>query len=221
MPIRSVIPANDGLACAGGPDVARRSCDDDTVLFTPRFDKSAREKAVVDAALRLLAQDGDAGLTVRRLAAEANVPVSSLYELAPSQDGVRGVRAAVMREVADRIEKRIEALPADLHGRPWGRAALRALLPLNPQRRQEVTATLYIAASGLHDPVLRTAWKLVDDVVRDTCVRALDAMGLDDGQAQLDQLHAVIDGLARQMVMHADQRSPDWGVAVLDRMLPS
>lgn len=94
---------------------------------------------MVDAALRLIAQDGDAGMTVRRLAAEASVPVSSIYELSPSQDGVRGVRVAVMREVADRIGQRIEALPADLTGPQWGKAALRALLPLNPQRRQEVT----------------------------------------------------------------------------------
>jgi len=63
----------------------------------------------------------------------------------------------VIREVADRIEKRIGALSQDLTGRQWGKVALRALLPLNPQRRQQVTATLYIAASGLHNPVLHAA----------------------------------------------------------------
>lgn len=191
------------------------------MLFTPRFDKSAREKAVVDAALRLIVRDGDGGLTVRRLAAEANVPLSSIYELDLSQDGVRGVRVAVMREVAERITQRIAALPAHLGGRQWAMAALRALLPLNPQRRHDAIATLYIGASGLHDPGLRAAWKLVDDVVRETCVRALDATGLDGGRSQLDHLHAVIDGLVRQMVLQADDRPSDWAIAVLERMLPS
>lgn len=181
-------------------------------------DKPAREKAVVAAALQVIAREGGTALTVRRVAAEAKIPVSSLYELFPSLDAVR---AAMMREVADRVRGRIGALSAELKGRPWARAALRALLPSNPQRQQDVIATLYIGALGPHNPVLHAAWKLVDDVVLETCVRALDAMGLDGRQAQLDQLHAVIDGLSRQMVMHADQRSPDWGVAVLERMLPS
>lgn len=183
----------------------------------PRVDKPARERAVVDAALRLIAQEGGNALTVRRVAAEAQIPMSSLYELFPS---LNAVRAAVMREVAERIAQRIEALPADLKGRQWAMAALRALLPLNPQRRHDVIATLYIGASGLHDPGLRAAWKLVDDAVRETCVRALEAMGLDGGRAQQDQLHAVMDGLARQMVLQAEERPPEWGVAVLDRMLP-
>lgn len=100
-------------------------------------------------------------------------------------------------------------------------AALRALLPLNPQRRHDAIATLYIGASAPHDPDLRAAWKLVDDVVRETCGRALDAMRLEGGSAQLDQLHAMIDGLARQMVMHADERPTEWAVTVLDRMLPA
>lgn len=181
-------------------------------------DKPARERAVVAAALRLITQEGDAAMTVRRVAAEAKIPMSSLYELFSSQDAVW---AAVMREVEGRISRRIEALPAEPSGRQWGRAALRALLPLNPQRRQEVIAALYIGALGLHNPDLCAAWQLVDDAVRGTCRRALDAMGLDGGPAQLDQLHAVIDGLARQMVMHADDRSPEWAVAVLDRMLPA
>ncbi|SLM93431.1 hypothetical protein FM110_09875 [Brachybacterium nesterenkovii] len=74
---------------------------------------------------------------------------------------------------------------------------------------------------GLHNPDLRAAWRLADDAVRETCRRALDAMGPDGGQAQQDQLHVVIDRLARQVVMHDHQRSPDWAIAVLDRMLPA
>ncbi|WP_422117793.1 TetR/AcrR family transcriptional regulator [Brachybacterium sp. UNK5269] len=186
-------------------------------MFKPMVDKPARERAVVAAALRLIAQEGDAAMTVRRVAAEAKIPMSSLYELFASQDAVW---AAVMREVEGRISRRIEALPAEPSDRQWGRAALRALLPLNPQRRQEVIAAVYIGALGVHNPALHAAWQLVDDAVRATCRRALGAMGLDGGPAQLDQLHSVIDGLARQMVMHADDRSPDWAVAVLDRMLP-
>lgn len=57
--------------------------------------------------------------------------------------------------------------------------------------------------------------------MRETCARAIDAMGLKGGPSQLDHLHALIDGMARQMVLQADERSPEWGVAVLDRMPPA
>lgn len=173
---------------------------------------------MVAAALRLIALEGDAAMTLRRVAAEAQIPMSSLYELFPSQNAVRG---AVMREVAERIAQRIDALPEDLSGRQWALAALRALLPLNPQRRHDVVATLYIGASGLHDPGLRAEWKLVDDAVRETCLRALDAMGLKGGESQLHHLHAVIDGLTRQMVLQTGEQQADWAVTVLDRMLPA
>ena len=62
-----------------------------------------------------------------------------------------------MGEVADRTRQRIEELPADLSGRPWAKAALPALVPLNPQRRQQVFATLHIGELGLHNPDLRAA----------------------------------------------------------------
>lgn len=144
--------------------------------------------------------------------------MSSMYELFPS---LNAVREALLREVAERIAQRIEALPAELSGRQWAMAALRALLPLNPQRRHDVVATLYIGASAQHGPGLRAAWKLVDDAVRETCVRALDAIGPNGGPSQLDHLHAAIDGLAHQTVLQAEERPTDWAVTVLDRMLPA
>lgn len=82
----------------------------------PRVDKSVRERAVIDTALRLLAQEGGDALTVRRVATEAKIPMSSLYQMFPS---LSAVRAALLREVAERITQRIEALPVELSGRQW------------------------------------------------------------------------------------------------------
>lgn len=79
--------------------------------------------------MRRWPQNGGAALTTRAVAVEAGISPGSFYELFSSQDAVR---AAVMREVADRIRHRIEELPADLSGRPWAGVALRALLPLKP-----------------------------------------------------------------------------------------
>lgn len=170
------------------------------------------------AALRLIARDGDAALTVRRVAAEAQIPPTSLRDQFPSQNAVR---ESMMRVVAQRVKQRIDALPGEPASAQWGRAALMELLPVDQQRRQEAIATLYLGAAALHDPARRAAWKLVDDVVRETCVRALDAMGLGGSPTRLDQLRSVIDGLARQMLLQADERPAAWGAAVLDRMLPS
>src|SRR5699024_3808245 len=102
---------------SSGQGSASLSCDDE-IVFKPMVDKPARERAVVAAALRLIAQEGDAAMTVRRVAAEAKIPMSSLYELFASQDAVW---AAVMREVAGRISQRIEALPTEPSDRQWGR----------------------------------------------------------------------------------------------------
>lgn len=186
-------------------------------MFEATIDKSAREAVVAAAALRLIARDGDAALTVRRVAAEARIPPTSLRDQFPSQNAVR---EAMMRAVAGRLQGRIDALSAAATAQ-WGRAALMELLPLDPQRRQEAIATIYVGAAALHDPARRAAWKLVDDVVRETCVRALDSMGLGGNPARLDQLRSTVDGLTRQLLLQADDRSPAWGAAVLDRMLPS
>lgn len=186
-------------------------------MFEPS-DKSAREVVVVAAALRLIARDGDAALTVRRVAAEAQIPPTSLRDQFPSQNAVR---EAMMRAVAQRIKKRIDALPSDPHDLQWGRAALLELLPLSQQRRQEAIATVYIGAAALHDPDRRAAWKLVDDAKCDVCKRALDAMGLGGNAARLDQLHSLIDGLTSQMLLQANERPAIWDADVLHRMLPS
>lgn len=170
------------------------------------------------AALRLITRDGDAALTVRRVAAEAQIPPSSLRDQFPSQNAVR---EAMMRAVAQRLRHRIDALQPGPTGPQWGRAALLELLPLSRQRRQDAIATLYLSAAALHDPARRAAWKLVDDAVRETCLRALEAMGLEGDTVRVDQLHSLVDGLTRQMILQADERPPGWGAAALGRMLPS
>ncbi|MGO2822527.1 MAG: TetR/AcrR family transcriptional regulator [Brachybacterium tyrofermentans] len=189
-----------------------------SAVFEPTTDKKAREIAVANAALRLMARDGDAALTVRRVAAEAGLPPTSLRDQFPSQDAVR---VAMMRAVALRLRGRIDALPIEPTEAQWGRAALLELLPLGQQRRQEAIASLYLGAAALHDPARREAWKLVDDVVHETCVRALGALGLEGNPARLDQLRSTIDGLTHQMLLQAEERPPAWGAAVIARMLPS
>ncbi|MGP5254324.1 TetR/AcrR family transcriptional regulator [Brachybacterium alimentarium] len=187
-------------------------------MFERSTDKAAREAAVAAAALRLITRDGDAALTVRRVAAEAQIPPTSLRDQFPSQDAVREV---MMRAVAQRLQERIDALPLEPAGTHWGRAVLLELLPLSQLRRQEAIATLYLSAAALHDPARRAAWKLVDDVAHQACARALEAMGLGGNPARLDQLRSLVDGLTRQMLLQADERPAAWGAAVLDRMLPS
>lgn len=186
-------------------------------MFEPS-DRAARETAVAAAALRLLAREGDAALTVRRVAAEAQIPPTSLRDQFPSQNAVREVMA---RTIAERLRNRVDALPAELAGAQWGRAALLELLPLGQQQRQEGIATLYLGAAALHDPARRAAWQLIEDASLEICRRALDAMGLGSEPARLDQLRSTVDGLTRQMLLQAEDRPVAWGAAVLDRMLPS
>ncbi|MEJ2577855.1 MAG: TetR/AcrR family transcriptional regulator [Kineosporiaceae bacterium] len=70
----------------------------------------ARVRAILDAAEHILTTDGASALTVRRLAAEAGVPVGTLYQFFPDKQ-------AVVDELAHRYLDEFAALTADLVAR--------------------------------------------------------------------------------------------------------
>ncbi len=63
---------------------------------------------LLDAASRLLAAEGPAALTMRRIAAEVGCSTTVLYTLFGSKDGLAG---GLYREGFERFRRRLEALP--------------------------------------------------------------------------------------------------------------
>lgn len=135
----------------------------------------ARDTKVIAAAWRLIARDGVLALTVKALADEAGVAVSSMRYTMPSQ---AVVRERALEAIAPSIRDRVSALPADLEGGPErARLLLRLLLPLDAERRLEAAVLLTLSASALTEPDLQPIWREVDGTIRDVCAQALRAWG--------------------------------------------
>lgn len=180
------------------------------------MDQDERDRAVVAAAWRVIETEGVAALSVRRVAAEAGIAPSSLRYLFPTQ---ASVRARAITAAGERIRVRIEALPADVHARTWAKAALLELLPLDDERRTEMSVTIALGVAAKADPALQPLRRTLDDEVRAVCARAAVAVGLTDPR-DIDALHAMIDGLALHLIVQDPAEESAWATAALDHWLP-
>jgi len=109
----------------------------------------ARRAAIVAATIRCLARDGYAGLTMKRVAAEAGLSPGILHYYFPDK---RAILAAAAREVTDDLDRRVVA---EARGARGARARLRALIRacLEVAARDRGTWTVFIEFWGeaLHD----------------------------------------------------------------------
>lgn len=177
----------------------------------------ARDSRVITAAWRLIAREGVLALTVKALADEAGVAVSSMRYTMPSQ---AVVRERALQAIAPSIRDRVSALPMDLEGGPdRARMLLSLLLPLDAERRLEASVLLALSACALTEPGLQPIWREVDGTIRDVCAQALRALGVRGDVVALDHLHTVINGLIAQLMNRGEGRSPQWAIAALDREL--
>lgn len=182
------------------------------------MDVDERRRTVSEAACRVLVRDGLTALTVRRVAAEAGLPPSSLRYTFPTQ---ASVRAHAIGLVFDRTSERIDALDPDDEG--WARAVLLELLPLDDERRVELEVYLALGTAALTDDELRIAHDRVVELVRGWCANVLRVVGVPDADLLVEsrRLYALLDGLALHMVRVATPGDVGWGIAVLDRHLGS
>jgi AcrR family transcriptional regulator len=180
------------------------------------MDVEERRRTVSEAACRVLVRDGLTALTVRKVAAEAGLPPSSLRYTFPTQ---ASVREHAIDLVFDRTSERIEAISGD--GRQWAWDVLLETLPLDEERRVELEVYLALGTAALTDQALRPAHERVVGLIRDWCGRVLEALGVPAAVREVEtaRLHALIDGLALQLVrLDADgDGDPAWAIAVLER----
>lgn len=177
----------------------------------------ARDSRVITAAWRLIAREGVLALTVKALADEAGVAVSSMRYTMPSQ---AVVRERALQAIAPSIRERVSALPVDPEGGPdRARMLLSLLLPLDAERRLEASVLVALSACALTEPGLQPIWREVDGTIRDVCAQALRALGVRGDVVALDHLHTFINGLIAQLMNRGEGRSPQWAIAALDREL--
>ncbi|HEX8630632.1 MAG TPA: TetR family transcriptional regulator C-terminal domain-containing protein [Catenuloplanes sp.] len=182
------------------------------------LDAAARDTAVIQAAWHVIAREGIAALTVRRVAAQAGLAPSSLRYTFPTQ---AVVRERAITAVSRHLSERIAALPDDPTARAWARAALLELLPLDQQRSLEMEVFLALGMAAMTDDTLLPLWHQADAVVRKVCSEAITAAGGEPSGVHVDRLHALIDGLAFHLLVRDRTRGHDWAEQVVDRELRS
>lgn len=169
----------------------------------PRLiDHDERDRQIAEASMRVLARDGLAGLSVRHVAAEAGIATASLRRAFPEQDALRRFCLEHIRLSATR---RIQGVRGE--GRPAVLAVLEELLPLDEERRIELTAHLQLGALALSSEQLRPVLVQFNEGIRELCaglIAELDRVGElrpgADRTVEADRLHALVDGVALHLL---------------------
>ncbi|MGX9294181.1 TetR/AcrR family transcriptional regulator [Tsukamurella paurometabola] len=196
-------------------------------------DPDQRRSAIADAAVTVVARGGADHATLANVAAEAGLAIGSVRHYF---DGQAAMVEYAMRWLADRIGDRVRSiaqpvLDGDVTGADARRRAtvdlLSELLPLDENRRREVTAWLALSTSAIHRPELR---RIVDDLhgavralTRAIVERSTAAGGVDPGDRAVvldaERLAALVDGLAVDAVLCPDLYPPELLRAVIERHL--
>ncbi|MCU1637850.1 MAG: hypothetical protein JWL94_497 [Microbacteriaceae bacterium] len=189
-----------------------------------RIDRLAKERAVGEAAWRVVVRDGVTKLSVRNVAAEAEIAAGSLRYLFPTQEALRTyVLDLVRRRVADRIR----GLTPQRTMRQTVEGYFAQLLPLDAERRVEMEVFLSVGVLAFTDPTLRPAYERAHKDLREGCQRILEMLATDPEYSALDaggetaRTHALIDGLAFHLVRQQANEATTWACEELARHLDS
>ncbi|MBP8882266.1 MAG: TetR family transcriptional regulator C-terminal domain-containing protein [Dermatophilaceae bacterium] len=164
----------------------------------PRLiDHEARATEITEAAWRVLLRDGVAGVSVRNVAAEAGVATASLRRSFPTQ---AALLAACLTLMGERVAARIRALPRARDPLAQALAALAETMPLDDERRTEMSVYLALGTAALSDHVLQQTYAAIDRQLEDLCAGVVDELLPKPRRRNLTRearhLHALIDGLA-------------------------
>lgn len=190
---------------------------------------AARRADFLDAAQRILATEGRAGLTIARLAREAQVAVGGLYRYFDGKDALEAALQVRAIEAFDGILREHLAQTPDprraVHGvyQAWRAFAEQspALHGLADASLSSPQQTLSDAAARRVDAGLQTVLDRCDQVLRD----AADAGVITRGQTRLRTLalwaaiHGVTHFRKRDRILPADQHSDRVAQALIDGLL--
>ncbi|WP_370619928.1 TetR/AcrR family transcriptional regulator [Mumia sp. Pv 4-285] len=164
--------------------------------------RSAREAALTDAVMTIVAEHGLERVSVREVAGAAGVSIGTVQHYFPTKEQML---AAAYTEAVDRIRARVEALPLGSDAGRNLRSVLRQLLPLDESRRAESRVYLAFAAAAATSASLS---EIQQATLTELHTALTDAFGRATGEAWPPSrcrlaAHAVIalvDGLALHAV---------------------
>ncbi|WP_205471565.1 TetR/AcrR family transcriptional regulator [Nocardioides sp. SYSU D00038] len=171
----------------------------------PRLiDHSERRQELARATWRLILREGVSAVSVRTVAAEAGVSAGSLRHVLPTKAELLGsaMELAIERATARFLdhERRVGSVPGAVR---W----LSELLPLDDERRAELSIQLALVAEAGGHPRLRELREAAYDGVGTACLSVLTFLaeaGLVDPSRSLPaeavRLQVLLDGLALGLI---------------------
>ncbi len=176
-------------------------------------DHAERRVAIAEAAWRIVLRHGVAGVSVRAVAAEADLATASLRQAFPTQGALL---TFCFELVFDRAARRITSLTMQGGARERAERTLLEVLPLDRERHAEMQVWLAFAAASLAEPLLAPIYARGHDALRQLCRSVLAPLvPAADADVEAARLHALVDGLAMHLVSRADRVSADTAQVIL------
>ena len=169
----------------------------------------SRRRAILEATVRLLGSAGPAGITHRRVAKDADVPLAATTYYFDSKDELLH---EALKLVATRELERLEAQAAEL-GRAFsspgalGRALAGVLTAQIEHERESVVAKFEVYLESARRPGLQSASRHWIEGFRRLAAQALDAAGAKKPAETAELLVAGADGLLLQHLATTGKRA--------------
>lgn len=178
--------------------IVERSCYKRKV--PKEVDHEERRERIAEAVWRVVLREGIAGVSVRKVAAEAGLSTGALVHYVATKEALL---ATADRLLVGRVVGRLEASPESDTVRGAVRSVLCEVLPLDNERRTEAAVWFALAGRALVDEGAAERHYSVFDGTRELCrdiTRRLAAGGHlapgMDPEREARRLQALIDGLA-------------------------
>ncbi|ROO84129.1 TetR family transcriptional regulator [Actinocorallia herbida] len=167
-------------------------------------DHVARRRQLTEALWRVVSRDGVDAVSVRNVAAEAGCSPGALRHYFPDQSDLV---ASALALVGDRFAARIATL--DVPGTPVEivQAYCEQMIPLDEARRIEAEVWFGFVIRARLDPALDALTHRVQRDLRGFLAQLLPYIGAPS--AEVDRLHALIDGFTLHLLLYPDQLSTD------------
>lgn len=188
-------------------------------------DRMDRRRNIAAALWRVTVAHGLEAVTLRHVAAEAQVSMGQVQHYFTSKEEVLLFSLDALHErVTERVARHVASAPQPLGPRALVRAVLLEMLPLDEQRRTEAHVGLaFMARAAVHPAVaaaLRARFDQVQDFVTGQISLARQAEGtnrMPEPEAAAAELLALLDGLTAHIL--AGLRPIDVAVELLDNRI--
>jgi AcrR family transcriptional regulator len=183
-------------------------------------DHPARRRELADAACRVIARNGFAGITLAHVAEESGWSIGSIRYYFPNKDEL--VASALWR-VGERVDDRIRRGTAGGMTMSDLRLAAVELLPLDDNRREEALVHLAFLAQAAVTPELADASEGAAQRLQEPLaarighlVQAGELPAHLDAEDEAARLRVLLDGLRLQLVTTPKQTPVTWALRLLD-----